>query len=163
MTATALPANAIVQAETYYLPPPPRRGQDPQDWSQVPGSELIYKWALTYLNRRVPLPTGSVPDHPGLYARIDDGRWLAECDACRAAWIVSVLDPNPRFGCIECKRDWVPLIVPDDVPAAEAEALALTSRFWWHPLDPKNPTVEFPAEPPVPDPEPEPEPEEPQP
>ena len=160
MATSALPATAIVQAETYYLPPTPRRGQIPQDWSQVPGSELIYKWALTNLGRRVPLPTGTVPDHPGLYARIDDGRWLAECDVpgCGAAWIVSVLDPDPRFGCVECKRDWVPLIVPADVPAAEAVALALDSRFWWHPLDPRNPTVEFPGQP-----DPQPEPEEPQP
>jgi len=153
MAITALPANTIVQAETYYLPPPPRRGQTPQDWSQVPGSELIYKWALTNLGRRVPLPTGHVPDHPGLYARIDDGRWLAECDNCGAAWIVSVLDPDPRFGCIECKRDWVPLIVPADVPAAEAEALALSSRFWWQADDPRNPAA------PEPEPEPTPEPE----
>lgn len=152
MAEAALPADAIVQAETLYVPPPPRRGQTPQDWSQVPGSELIYKWAATYLGRRVPVPTTYVPDHPGLYARIDDGRWLAECDACRAAWVVSVLDPTPRFGCIECKRDWVPLIVPDDVPAAEAIALALDKRFWWHPDDPTNPAA------PEPEPEPEPQP-----
>ncbi|MEU1122124.1 hypothetical protein ABZ371_00690 [Streptomyces sp. NPDC005899] len=133
----ALPAD-IVRAETYYLPPPPRRGQTPQDWSQVPGAELIYKWAEYRLARRLTVPTESVPDHPGLYARIDDGRWLAECDACGAAWIVSVADP--RFGCVECRRDWVPLIVPEDTAAAEAEALALDRRFWWHPDDPRNPT-----------------------
>ncbi|MGP3636206.1 hypothetical protein ACTU45_23085 [Streptomyces sp. 24-1644] len=158
MAASALPANAIVQAETYYLPPPPRRGQPAQDWSQIPGAELIYKWAEYRLGRRVPVPTATVPDHPGLYARIDDGRWLAECDACRSAWIVSVRDP--RFGCVECRRDWVPLIVPADVPAAEAEALALTSRFWWHPEDPRNPN---PPLPPEPEPPVEPESEEPQP
>ncbi|MFJ7523896.1 hypothetical protein ACIQ1S_03125 [Streptomyces griseus] len=152
MAATALPANAIVQAETYYLPPPPRRGQPAQDWSQVPGAELVYRWAETRLNRRVPAPTETLPDHPGLYARIDDGRWLAECDACRSAWIVSVRDP--RFGCVECRRDWVPLIVPDDIAAAEAEALALgTSRFWWHPNDPRNPHAPEPVPPVEPGPE----------
>ncbi|MER7806173.1 hypothetical protein [Streptomyces sp900116325] len=151
MAATALPADAIVQAETYYLPPTPRRGQTPQDWSQVPGAELVYKWLEYKMGRRVPVPTEFVPDHPGLYARIDDGRWVAECDNCRSAWIVSVLDP--RFGCGECKRDWVPLIVPDDIPAAEAEALALPRRWWWNPADPLNPVQ----------PEPEPDPEEPQP
>lgn len=160
MAVSALPATAIVQAETYYVPPPPRRGQPAQDWSQVPGAELIYKWADYRLNRRLSVPTASVPDHPGLYARIDDGRWLAECDACGSAWIVSVLDP--RFGCVEttCKRDWVPLILPEDTNAAEAEALALTRRFWWHPFDPRNPNVESPGEP---APDPDPEPEEPQP
>ncbi|MFI2314081.1 hypothetical protein AMK17_25395 [Streptomyces sp. CB00072] len=160
MAVSALPADAIVQAETYYLPPPPRRGQPAQDWSQVPGAELVYRWAEYRLSRRVSVPTASVPDHPGLYARIDDGRWLAECDACRAAWIVSVLDP--RFGCVECKRDWVPLIVPTDIPAAEAEALAQgLSRFWWHPDDPRNP---YAPEPPIePEPPVEPDPEVPQP
>ncbi|MFJ8221399.1 hypothetical protein [Streptomyces griseus] len=152
MAATALPANAIVQAETYYLPPPPRRGQPAQDWSQAPGAELVYRWAETRLSRRVPVPANTVPDHPGLYARIDDGRWLAECDACGAAWIVSVRDP--RFGCVECRRDWVPLIVPDDIAAAEAEALALgASRFWWHPNDPRHPHAPEPAPPVEPDPE----------
>ncbi|MDQ0795568.1 hypothetical protein [Streptomyces sp. B1I3] len=154
MAATALPATAIVQAETYYLPPPPRRGQIPQDWSQVPGAELVYKWVEYRMGRRVPVPTGWVPDHPGLYARIDDGRWLVECDACQSAWIVSVLDP--RFGCAECKQAWVPLIVPEDIAAAEAEALALERRWWWHPDDPLNPVQ-------PPEPEPGTEPEEPQP
>lgn len=139
MAASALPADAIVQAETYYLPPPPRRGQTAQDWSQVPGAELVYLWAETHLHRRVAVPTDTVPDHPGLYARIDDGRWLGECDACGSAWIVSVHDP--RFGCVMCLRDWVPLILPEDVAAAEAEALALDRRFWWNPADPTNPNV----------------------
>lgn len=145
MATSALPATAIVQAETYYLPPPPRRGQPAQDWSQVPGAELIYRWAEYRLYRRITVPTATVPDHQGLYARIDDGRWLAECDACGSAWIISVVDP--RFGCVDtvCKRDWVPLIVPDDPAAAEAEALALPRRFWWHPDDPRNPNIPEPG------------------
>ncbi|MFZ3558170.1 hypothetical protein [Streptomyces sp. BH055] len=146
-----LPADAIVQAETYYLPPTPRRGQTVQDWSQVPGAELVYKWVDYRMGWRVPVPAQAVPDDPGLYARIDDGRWVAECQ-CGAAWIVSVLDP--RFGCAQCRRDWVPLIVPDDIPAAEAEALSLDRRFWFHPADPRNPAP--------PEPEPEPAPEEPE-
>lgn len=148
MAASALPANAIVQAETYYLPPPPRPGRSAQDWSQVPGAELVYQWAEYRPSRRVPVPTGTVPDHPGLYARIDDGRWSAECDACRSAWIISVADP--RFGCVECKRDWVPLITPADTAGAEAEALSLSSRFWWHP--PRNPNIPEPPQVPA-DPE----------
>ena len=153
MATAALPADAIVQAETYYLPPTPRRGQPAQDWSQVPGAELVFKWVEYRMGWRVPVPTEWVPNNPGLYARIDDGRWIAEC-TCGAAWVVSVLDP--RFACPQCRRDWVPLIVPEDVPAAEAEALALERRFWWHPDDPRNPVQ--PEEPPA-----EPDPEEPQP
>ncbi|MFG2670857.1 hypothetical protein [Streptomyces sp. NPDC048445] len=157
MAATALPADAIVQAETNYLPPTPRRGQTAQDWSQVPGAELLYRWVETRFGWRVPVPVAFVPDDPGLYARIDDGRWVAEC-ICGAAWIVSVLDP--RFGCAECRRDWVPLIVPDDIGAAEAEALALVRRWWFHPDDPRNPAQPVPEEPEVPA---DPAPEEPQP
>jgi hypothetical protein len=144
MAATALPANDIVQAETYYLPPSPRRGQPAQDWAQVPGAELVYRWVESRFGWRVSVPTAFVPDDPGLYARIDDGRWVAEC-ICGAAWIVSVLDP--RFGCAECRRDWVPLIVPDDIAAAEAEALALVRRFWFHADDPRNPAPPIPEEP----------------
>lgn len=155
MTTTALPADSILRAETYYLPPPPRRGQPVQDWSQVPGAELVYKWVEYRLGWRVPVPTATVPADPGLYARIDDGRWIAEC-ICGAAWMVSVIDA--RFGCAQCRRDWVPLILPDDVAAAEAEALALDHRFWWHPDDPNNP-----APPPEPEVPANPLPEEPQP
>jgi len=154
MAIDALPATEIVRAETYYLPPPPRRGQPAQDWSQVPGAELVYKWVETRFGWRVTVPTETVPDDPGVYARIDDGRWIAECDNCASAWMVSVADP--RFGCAQCRRDWVALIVPNDVPAVEAEALALERRFWFHPDDPRNPVQ--PEEPPA-----EPEPEEPQP
>ncbi|MFL4904667.1 hypothetical protein ACJ6WF_16135 [Streptomyces sp. MMS24-I2-30] len=138
MTTPAPPAGRIERAETYYLPPPPWPGQTAQDWSQVPGAELVYHWAEYRLSRRVPIPTEPVPDHPGVYARIDDGRWLAECDACRSAWIVSVTDP--RFGCVQCRRAWVPLFLPDDTAAAETEALALEHRFWWQPEDPANPS-----------------------
>lgn len=155
MTTTALPADSILRAETYYLPPSPRRGQPVQDWSQVPGAELVYKWVEYRLGWRVPVPTEFVLDDPGVYARIDDGRWLAECANCGSAWVVSPVDP--RFGCAMCRRDWVPLILPADIAAAEAEALALDHRFWWNPLDPKNPA------PPITEPEAPAEPEEPQP
>ncbi|MFF3128502.1 hypothetical protein ACFVRD_40965 [Streptomyces sp. NPDC057908] len=161
MAATALPATTIARAETYYVPPWPRPGEPPTDWSGVPGAELVYYWYGTRLSRRVPIPTETVPDGAPVYARIDDGRWLAECDICRNAIVVSVADL--RYGCPECKRGWVELIAPDDVAAVEAETLAKPRRFWWHPDDPRNPYREEPVpEPPV-DPEPPTEPEEPQP
>ncbi|MER8197077.1 hypothetical protein ABTY00_24305 [Streptomyces microflavus] len=162
MAATALPATDIVRAETYYLPPPPRRGQIPEDWSQTPGAELIYRWYDRRMNRRTPVPTGWAPDAEPAYARIDDGRWLAECSACRSAAIVSVADP--RYGCVECLRAWVPLIVPEDIAAAEAHALPLPQRFWWHADDPRNPYRPDPEpEPPIePETPTDPDPEEPQ-
>ncbi|MFE2941045.1 hypothetical protein ACFXKG_18570 [Streptomyces sp. NPDC059255] len=149
-----MPPLPIVRAETYYLPPTPPRGQDPVDWSGYGGAELVYLW-WEVRGRRIPIPTTFEPDAPPVYARIDDNRWLAECDACRSACVVSVLDP--RFGCAQCRRAWVELIVPDDVEAIEAEVLPLARRFWWHPDDPRNPNR------PEPEPEPPTEPEEPTP
>lgn len=144
----------VVRAETYYQPPPPRRGQPPADWSQVPGAELVYRWINYRLNRRTVPPIEFVPDAPPVYARINQNRWLGDCANCGNAAIVSVVDP--RFGCTECQRDWVNLIAPDDVAAVEAEMLLVpqpTYRNWWHPDDPNNPDT----------PPPEPDPEEPQP
>lgn len=150
-----MPDVPVLRAETYYLPPPPtRRGQEPDDWSQIPGAELVYHWIDIRLHRRTPIPTQSVPDAPPVYARVDDNRWLGDCANCGAACLVSLVDL--RFGCTECRRDWVALIVPADVDAIEAELIAGgPSRFWWNPDDPNNPYA--------PEPEPEPEPEDPQP
>ncbi|MFB7548599.1 hypothetical protein [Streptomyces sp. NPDC056154] len=152
MAATALPAVTIARAETYYLPPPPRPGQPSPDWSGVPGAELVYLWYGTRLGRRVPVPTEAEVDAEPVYARIDDGRWLAECDVCRNAIVVSVTDL--RYGCPECQRAWVRLITPDDVAAVEAETLAKPRRFWWHPDDPRNP---YRSEEPTPEPPADPE------
>lgn len=142
----------VVRAETYYLPPPPRRGQPAEDWSQVPGAELVYRWINYRLNRRLTPPTEFVPDAPPVYARINQNRWLGDCANCGNGAIVSVTDL--RFGCTECQRDWVELIVPDDVAAVETEMLLVTPpiyRNWYNPDDPNNPDA------------PQPEPEEPQP
>lgn len=142
----------VVRAETYYLPPPPRRGQPAQDWSQVPGAELVYLWLNYRMNRRMVPPEDFVLDALPVYARINQNRWLGDCPDCGNAAIVSVLDL--RFGCTECGRDWVELIAPEDVAAVEEEMLAIpqpTYRNWWHPDDPNNPDA------PEPDPEPAPE------
>lgn len=131
----------VVRAETYYLPPPPRRGQPVADWSQVPGAELVYLWLNYRMGRRTPVPTEAVPDAPPVYARINQNRWIGDCAACGSAAIVSVTDL--RFGCAECLRDWVPLIAPDDVDAVEAELLLIPQTYlrnWWHVDDPANPT-----------------------
>jgi hypothetical protein len=130
----------VVRAEAYYLPPPPRRGRPAEDWSQIPGAELVYHWIDYRLSRRTPIPTEFVPDAAPVYARINQNRWLGDCANCGNACIVSMVDL--RFGCTECLRDWVVLIVPDDVAAVEAEMLLTPEpylRNWWHPDDPNNP------------------------
>ncbi|MEU9946933.1 hypothetical protein [Streptomyces sp. NPDC047939] len=142
-----MPDVPVVRAEAYYLPPPPRRGQIPQDWSQIPGAELVYHWLNYRMGRRMPIPTEFVPDAAPVYARINQNRWIGDCPVCGNAAIISLNDP--RFGCTECPRDWVELILPADPLAVEAEMLAIPQTYlrnWWADDDPSNPTVP-PAEP----------------
>lgn len=142
-----MPVVPVVRAEAYYLPPVPRRGQPAEDWSQIPGAELVYHWLNYKMGRRMVPPAEFVPDAPPVYARINQNRWLGDCANCGNACIVSMVDL--RFGCTECQRDWVALIVPADPEAVEAEMLLIPQTYlrnWWHPDDPNNPT-EPPAEP----------------
>lgn len=130
----------VVRAEAYYLPPAPRRGQDPEDWSTIPGAELVYHWLNYRLSRRMPIPTEFVPDGAPVYARINQNRWMSDCPICGNACIISLSDA--RFGCTECPRDWVPLILPADPVAVETEMLLTPQTYlrnWWHPEDPNNP------------------------
>lgn len=142
-----MPDVPVVRAEAYYLPPPPRRGQPPADWSQIPGAELVYHWLNYRMGRRMPIPTEFVPDAAPVYARINQNRWMGDCPVCGNACIISLNDP--RFGCTECPRDWVELILPADPEAVEAEMLAIPQTYlrnWWNSEDPADPTVP-PAEP----------------
>ncbi|MER5892273.1 hypothetical protein [Streptomyces sp. NPDC001876] len=128
---------AVVRAETFYLPPPPRRGQPAADWSQVPAAELVYRYMEYRMQRRVTPPTETV-DHT-YYARINQNRWIGDC-VCGSAAIVSPTDP--RYGCTECGYGWCTLVFPDDVDAVEAEMLLTEQphlRNWWHDDDPANP------------------------
>lgn len=128
---------AVVRAETFYLPPPPRRGRPVEDWSQVPAAELVFKFMEYRTGRRILPPTGSV-EHT-YFARINQNRWIGDC-VCGSAQIVSPADP--RYGCTECGYGWCVLVFPDDVAAVEA-ALLLEPfphlRNWWHDDDPANP------------------------
>ncbi|WP_371612871.1 hypothetical protein [Streptomyces clavifer] len=128
---------AVIRAETFYVPPPPRRGYPAEDWSQVPGAELVYRFMEYRTGRRIVPPTDTVDQT--YYARVNHNRWLADC-VCGSAQIVSPDDP--RYGCTECGYGWAALIFPDDVAAVEAELLAIEEphlRNWWHPDDPANP------------------------
>src|SRR3546814_13686753 len=85
------------------------------------------------LQRRLPDIPRTTQSEP-LYARIDAGRWIAECP-CGSAHVVSPTDPHML--CTVCLDSWHPLIFPADPEAAEAEVDAQPRRhqFWYHPGD----------------------------
>lgn len=120
----------VVRAEDFYTPPP---SQPADAWSLLPPSERAVRWYEERAQRRLPRPTGVLLGVK-LYARIDAGRWIAECP-CRSAQVVSPDDP--RLMCVECLAGWFTVVFPDDVTAAEASVADLlpAARFWWHPDD----------------------------
>ncbi|MGW0785747.1 hypothetical protein [Streptomyces sp. NPDC002913] len=127
----------VIRAETFYLPPPPRRGYPAVDWSGVPAAELVYRYMESRTGRRLTPPAEAV-DH-AYFAWINQNRWVALC-VCGSAAIVSPTDP--RYGCTECGYGWGALIFPEDVEAVEAEMLAIEQphlRNWWNAADPDNP------------------------
>src|SRR3546814_17794304 len=67
------------------------------------------------LQRRLPDIPRTTQSEP-LYARIDAGRWIAECP-CGSAHVVSPTDPHML--CTVCLDSWHPLIFPADPEAAE--------------------------------------------
>ncbi|MFJ1808551.1 MULTISPECIES: hypothetical protein [unclassified Streptomyces] len=125
---------AVVRAETFYLPPPARR---PEDWSQIPPAERVFRWAELRQQRRLVPPVGFIIGQQG-YARINHNRWVADCP-CGSAQVVSPKDP--RMACTECGLGWVFLIFPEDADAVEASIAddLPNLRNWWHPDDPTNP------------------------
>lgn len=125
-------SSSIVRAQGFYLPPP---DQPPTAWDLAPIAERALRWYETKVGRRVPTPTGVVLGTQ-VWARIDAGRWVADC-TCRSAQVVSPDDP--RFGCPECGAGWYAVVFPDDVDAAELAAEQLGApreQFWWNPSDP---------------------------
>jgi hypothetical protein len=135
---------AVVRAETYYLPPP----RQPADaWADVPAAELVWRWMEYRTGRRLVPPVDSVADV--YFARINQNRWLTDCQSCGSAAIVSPTDP--RFACTECQWGWCSLVFPSDVAAVEASLMGLKPgvRNWWNPDDPANPD-----QPPAPAPDP---------
>ncbi|MFI9621877.1 hypothetical protein ACIG8S_23480, partial [[Kitasatospora] papulosa] len=109
---------AVIRAETFYLPPPPRRGYPTVDWSGVPAAELVYRYMENRTGRRLLPPTDTVDQ--AYYARINQNRWISDC-VCGSAAVVSPTDP--RYGCTECGYGWCALVFPDDVETVEAEML----------------------------------------
>lgn len=151
--------NPVRRAQHFYTPPP---SQHPDTWDAVPAAERVWRWYEQQMQRRVAPPPG-VLIGASLYARINHGRWVADC-VCGSAQVVSPDDP--RFACPECGYGWAQITFPDKPAAAEAEVSARPphERNWWHADDksawdrPRPPTPEK-----DPGPPPDPTPEEPKP
>jgi hypothetical protein len=109
----------VQRTETFYLPPPHLPATA---WDQVPPAERVARWYEHRVQRRIRLPVGHlIGQH--LYARINAGRWVADCP-CASAQVVTPADP--RFACVECGYGWAALVFPDDV--AEAEQAVASRR-----------------------------------
>lgn len=135
---------AVIRAETFFTPPP---SMPPDAWAGTPGAELVIRWYEQHIGRRLPAPSEGLPIGPR-YARIDAGRWLAECE-CGSAQVISPVDP--RYYCVICYTGWVPLVVPEDIDAVEATVSQLPTgeQWWWHPDDPGAPPPPAPPGPPA--------------
>ncbi|MGW8703272.1 hypothetical protein ACWGOK_41275 [Streptomyces eurythermus] len=123
----------VVRAEAFYTPPPP----EPIDlWKDVPAAERVWRWYEVRMGRRVTPPEDTVDET--YFARINQNRWLADCD-CGSAAVVSPTDP--RYACTECGWGWCALVFPADSAAVEASLMGIkpSLRNWWHPDDPRNP------------------------
>ncbi|MFE5675115.1 hypothetical protein ACFQ7B_07505 [Streptomyces erythrochromogenes] len=155
---------AVRRAQHFYAPPP---GQRPDAWDLVPPAERVWRWYEQQMQRRVTPPAGVLLG-ASIYARINHGRWVADCP-CGSAQVVTPDDP--RFACPECGYGWARLEFPASPAAAEAEvsAKAPHERNWWHDQDHsawdrtrQPPPEKDRGQPPEPEPVPEdPKPEEP--
>ncbi|GGY29664.1 hypothetical protein GCM10010363_07640 [Streptomyces omiyaensis] len=124
----------IFRAETFYLPPP---YLDPEAWAAEPPAMRAVRWYEERMQRRVTVGEGMLLET--VYARINHGRWVADC-SCLSAQIVSPADP--RMWCMECGTGWWRITFPPD-PAAIEEALdglPRTEQNWWAEADPTDPT-----------------------
>lgn len=124
-------AIAVQRAESFYLPPP---DQPATAWALVPPAERVFRWAELRQQRRLVAPDGFVIGQQA-YARINHGRWVADCP-CGSAQVVTPTDP--RMACTECGYGWVQLVFPADPAEAEAsvDSELPHERNWWHPDDP---------------------------
>lgn len=122
------PRRLVRRAEDFYIPPP----QLPADaWNLLAPAERVIAYMERVNQRRYPKPEGMLPE-PALIARIDAGRWVAQCPHCLSAQVVTPDDP--RMWCVDCMPDgWFRVRFPDDPTAVEAtvEALPARARFWW--------------------------------
>lgn len=121
---------AVLRSQDFYTPPATAPAGA---WQLQPPAERVIIWYELKQQRRLPRPT-AVLLGASRYARIDAGRWVADC-FCNSAQVVSPDDP--RMFCVECLTGWYSIVFPAD-PAAAEQAVAGSAahrRFWWHPDD----------------------------
>lgn len=123
----------VRRAEDVYAPPP---GEAPDAWDLVPPAERIIRVMEQMSQRAWPRPGPEVVGQ--ILARIDAGRWTAQCPACGSAQAVTPADP--RMWCVECQPDtWIGVRFPENPEAAEATVAdkPAAGRFWWADDDPE--------------------------
>ena len=127
----------ITRAEDLYRPPPYLA---PDAWAAAPPALRCALWFEHRQQRRIHTGDAFVIGQQ-LYARINHGRWLADC-TCGSAQVVTPADP--RMWCVECGTGWWQLTFPADVVAVEESlsALPIPEQNWWAEPDPARPTLE---------------------
>ncbi|MFF5445499.1 hypothetical protein [Streptomyces sp. NPDC012888] len=118
---------AVQRAQAFYQPPP---SQASTAWDLVPAAERVWRWYEHANQRRVQPPAGFIVG-VSVYARINHGRWIADC-TCGSAQVVTPDDP--RFACPECGYGWVRVTFPANPAQAEDAVADLPPhrRNWWH-------------------------------
>ncbi|MER6098334.1 hypothetical protein ABT154_21250 [Streptomyces sp. NPDC001728] len=126
----------ILRAETFYLPPP---YLPPTVWAAEPPAMLVVRWYEERASRRI--HTDPASNAGTQFARINHGRWLADC-SCGSAEVVTPTDP--RMWCVICGTGWWQLTFPSDVFAVEQslEGLPLAEQNWWAEETVARPTLE---------------------
>lgn len=122
------PRRTVRRAEDFYAPPPQMRAEA---WDHLAPAERVIAYLEHVQQRRYPRPDGILPEEP-LIARVDAGRWVAQCPDCASAQVVSPADP--RMWCVDCQPDgWYRVRFPGDPDAVETEMAARSARdrFWW--------------------------------
>jgi hypothetical protein len=116
----------------------------------VPVAELVAR--LHFPKAVLALPPAGALDGPPLYAHVNHGRWLVECDdpGCRDAQFAS--ESDPRFFCVNCHNRatggaWRPVVWAGDPGQVERDLAARPEEARnWYPSDGKgNPLGKAPA------------------
>lgn len=122
------PQRTVRRAEDFYTPPP----ELPETaWNLLPPAERVIAYMERVQQRRYPKPDGLLPGVV-LIARVDAGRWVAQCPHCQSAQVVTPTDP--RMWCVDCMPEgWSRVRFPADPSAVEAtvEGQPARHRFWW--------------------------------